>query len=349
MRHLPGADPAVDVLIGCIDALAIGTSPLIVGEPSGRIARAVAALPPDPASRAQVDRQPKPATWLRRAGGPVPARPWPAPGPFTAALIRLPKSKDELTFLLDAAASVLADSGPLFVFGANDEGIRSAAPVLAGYADNIETLTARSHCRVIAGLRRPAIAGLIGSLEGWRQSRDIDIGRGARPWISYPGLFARGRLDDGTRLLIEHLPPLSAGARVLDYACGTGVIAAAVLERHPDASVAALDVDTLALEATRANAPAARAMSGSSISDTGDAIYDAILSNPPIHDGVGEDHGVLDALIRTAPQHLAPRGVFQIVVQSRVRLEKPLAMAFGAIEIVARDGRFCIWRCHKRT
>ena len=55
--------------------------------------------------------------------------------------------------------------------------------------------------------------------------------------MTYPGLFAGGGLDVMTRALLEALPPLpSAKARVLDFACGSGAIAAVISRKSAEKS-----------------------------------------------------------------------------------------------------------------
>jgi 16S rRNA (guanine1207-N2)-methyltransferase len=83
---------------------------------------------------------------------------------------------------------------------------------------------------------------------------------------------------------------------------------------------------------------------GATLADAGHARYDAILSNPPLHKGVAEDHALLEQLIAEAPGHLAPHGVLQIVVQRRVPLDRLLAARFANVAVPVENGRFRVWR-----
>ena len=159
-------------------------------------------------------------------------------------------------------------------------------------------------------------------------------------------MFAAKRIDEGTALLIGVLPPLRTDARVLDYGCGSGVIGASAAAHAPAIALDLLDSDSVALEAARENVPGARLLLGASLADAGGVRYDAILSNPPLHTGVAEDHALLQQLIAQAPAHLAPRGVLQIVVQRRVPLERLLAAHFSTVAIAAETGRFRVWRAN---
>jgi 16S rRNA (guanine1207-N2)-methyltransferase len=156
-------------------------------------------------------------------------------------------------------------------------------------------------------------------------------------------MFAAGRLDEGTALLLSALPPLPVDARVLDYGCGSGEIAAAVLALQPRLTVDALDNDAVALEAARENVPAARLVLASRIGDVRRTDYHAIFSNPPLHQGIAEDHAMLDRLVADAPSHLLSGGLLQMVVQRRVPLERTLAKHFARVEVVAQNGRYRVW------
>ena len=181
------------------------------------------------------------------AASPAAARPqpWPPAGPFDVALLRLPKAKDEQEMAAHACLSVLAPGGRLIVYGGNDEGIRSAARH-AGAAVRRGRDAGNARPRPRAGGAPAggpfAAARLAGGMaHGRRRSRSPAA---ARDWVCYPGIFAAGRIDEGTALLIGALPPLRAGARVLDYGCGSGVIGAARGRAAPGIALELLDNDS---------------------------------------------------------------------------------------------------------
>ena len=63
--------------------------------------------------------------------------------------------------------------------------------------------------------------------------------------------------------------------------------------------------------------------------------YAAILSNPPLHQGIAEDHGLLRQLIAEAPRLLTPSGVLLMVVQRRIPLDELLAGQFAEVTVAA--------------
>jgi 16S rRNA (guanine1207-N2)-methyltransferase len=289
------------------------------------------------------------AVWNRRVGGAHAASPWPSVAPCDVALLRLPKAKDEQEMAAHACLGALADGARLIVYGGNDEGIRSAASMLEALCGSVDTLATRGHGRVLA-VRRPNDAfALRTPLIKWRRVAPITIGATSRDWVSYPGIFADGRIDEGTALLLAHLPPLPAGARVLDYGCGSGIIGAVAMAQQPNLALDFIDSDTVALEAARENVPGARIIAGTRLGDTGKVTYAAILSNPPLHEGIAEDHAHLARLVADAPSRLVPGGVLQMVVQRRVPLDRMLADRFASAAVIAETGRYRVWRAVSRS
>jgi 16S rRNA (guanine1207-N2)-methyltransferase len=333
------ADAPTSVVLDCLEAIAAGPTPLIVDETSGQLAEALRAAGATP------------QVWQRFAEGSATGEAWPASTACSSAFVRLGKDRRALAMALDAAASVVAPGGAIVLFGANAEGVKSAAKSLDVVAQDVLTVDTKRHSRVLAGRRRAEIEGLRGTLAAWREVGRLELNGHARPWVCYPGVFAGGALDAGTALLLDHLPELSVhrqGTTVLDLACGTGVIGAVVRERYAGISVDFIDADAVAVTAARENVAGATVICGDGLAAAPRARYDAILSNPPIHDGIEESLGFLERLIREAPAHLAVGGVLQVVIPSRIRAAaRWFEGAFGECSVVASDRRYQIIRAIK--
>ena len=185
-------------------------------------------------------------------------------------------------------------------------------------------------------------------LLNWHDSFPLELGGRSREWVSFPGVFAHGHLDPGTALVVDALPTLRPGARVLDFGCGSGIIGAAVLIREPGAEVDLLDNAILSLVAAWENVPGGRPYLGTEIAATERGPYDLIVSNPPFHEGKSEDLGVIGELIADAPGHLAKRGSLLLVAQRRLPVQRPLEAAFRRVEIVAEDATYRVWQAFRR-
>lgn len=284
------------------------------------------------------------SAWNRRAWGGLPAAPWPPPGPFGSAALRLPRSRDETRMALHAAASVLGRGGSVLVYGANDEGIRPAEILLGEVFSGAGTVAVGGRCRLLRGWRGDDPPGLRGDLESWREVTVLEYPGLPRTWVSYPGVFSHGELDQGTRLLLDVLPPVPAGARVLDYGCGSGVVGAVAMARGEGVAVEMLDVDTVALAATRENVPGAGVIPGDGLGSlAGRGVFDAIVSNPPFHRGKAEDIGMVTAFIREAPRLLGPLGLLAFVCQRRLSVEGTLRGSFATVAVLGEDEAFRVW------
>ena len=330
------ADAPTSVVIDGLEVLAAGAAPLVVDEVSGQLAAALRAAGSTP------------HVWRRFAEGGQAGEAWPTTDACSSAFVRLGKDRRALAMALDAAASVVAPGGTIFLFGANAEGVKSAAKALDVVAEGVVTVDTRRHSRVLSGTRRREIPGFRGTLAAWREVGEVELNGQARPWVSYPGVFAGGGLDPGTALLLDHLPEVGSrrqAAAVLDLACGTGIIGAVARERYSGASVDLVDADAVAVAAARENVAGATVICGDGLAAAPRARYDAILSNPPIHDGIDESLAFLERLIREAPGHLPVGGVLQVVIPSRIRAAAEwCAAAFAETSVVAQDRRYQVIR-----
>ena len=302
-----------------------------------------------------LENLPEVATSVREAGGQVRswhrlaregtrASAWPPAGPFDAATLRLPKAKEELDMALHAAASVLKGGAPLWVYGANDEGAGSAGRIIESLMDPARTVASGGRCRVLEAVWPTDAPNPRGTLEEWRQSTSLEFPDGPREWISYPGVFAAGRLDAGTRALLNAVGKVPlAGRRVLDFACGSGLIGAFLSALEPTARVDFLDVDTVALAAARENVPGARVIPSDGFGALTDERYDLIVSNPPYHEGKAQTGRVVEHLVRGVPDHLEAGGSLAFVTQRRLPLPASLDSTFKTIEVLLDAGLHRVW------
>jgi 16S rRNA G1207 methylase RsmC len=132
--------------------------------------------------------------------------------------------------------------------------------------------------------------------------------------VTGAGVFAQGRLDQGTAVLFRATEPPSEGSSFLDLGCGYGVVATALALARPDAAVWAVDVNRRALLLATENAVVAgvedrvHAVEPDGVPDG--LAFDEIWSNPPIRIGKEALHALL---LRWLPR-LRPGGRAVLVV-----------------------------------
>jgi len=284
--------------------------------------------------------------WRRMATRSTEASAWPDATGCGAAIVRLPKGKEALSLSLDAVASAVVPGAPVFVYGANDEGIRPAGKRMKPLFTDVQTIDTRRHCRVFQGIRPENPEGLKGSLAAHKRTETVELDGETFDYIVYPGVFAKGTLDPGSAALLRTIGELPDNARVLDFASGAGMLSMVLARRHPDASFQLIDADAVAVAAARENVPGALVLNGDSWGRLPSyRRYDAIVSNPPIHTGKGRDYTVLTRLVEGAPARLLPKGALWLVVQRQVPVQPMLEESFDDVSIAWEDNRFRVWRC----
>lgn len=107
-----------------------------------------------------------------------------------------------------------------------------------------------------------------------------------REFLSRPGLFAYGRLDDGTRALLDVLE-VRESERILEIGCGCGVAGIiAALRSGPSCHLTMIDSNARAFAVARANlerhqVPNAKVMVSVDAAELAAREFDLVLANPP--------------------------------------------------------------------
>lgn len=131
------------------------------------------------------------------------------------------------------------------------------------------------------------------------------------------GVFSPDRVDAGTRILLDSVPPPPRRGNLLDLGCGYGPIALTLASRAPEAAVYGVDVNQRALELARRNARSAgldNVRFGLPEEIDPGASFAAIWSNPPIRIGKKALHELLETWL----PRLEPGGRAHLVVQKHL-------------------------------
>ena len=158
------------------------------------------------------------------------------------------------------------------------------------------------------------------------------------------GVFSRGEVDTGTRLLLEALPEEMHG-EILDLGCGWGVIGISIARKWPGTQVTMADVNTRALDLSRKNAERNRAEVICAESDGMEALadrnFDAVVTNPPIRAG----KQVIYKMFADAAQRLKPDGALYLVIRKQQGAEsciRYLETIYAKVEKLDKSGGFWV-------
>lgn len=282
--------------------------------------------------------------WLEDSGAQVSfervAQADPATG---AALLFLPREKSRLELLLHGLSASMPANARLWVSGENRAGIKSCPRHLQRFFGAVEKRDSARHCTLFHAAQpfhdRPF------DLDDYEASWTLAAGGRRLEIKSFPGVFTHGRLDPGSALLLQVLEELKPVGRVLDFACGAGVIGLSLLAAGRPLDLTLLDVYSLALEASRrslaANGLQATVLASDGLRDLSGR-FDWIVSNPPFHRGVGTDLDVAADFFAAAETFLSQSGTMLIVCNRHLPYFRGLQEHFRQVEECAGNREFRI-------
>lgn len=281
--------------------------------------------------------------FLQQAGADIEFSAFPTPinGAYQWVILNLPRQKALLHMILDMATSLLSDDGVLWLAGENKAGIKSADKLLKKYFGQIRKLDNARHCSLYEASNLLEKAPL--SISNYQQQWHLNCQNSQLIVSSYPGVFAHGRLDGGSELLLQALDELPLHGEVLDFGCGAGVIGACIASNHPNTNVTLLDSNALALKATREtlliNHLSATVLASDGLSEV-QGTYDFIISNPPIHTGVKTDNFLSQGLLTRVNEHINPGGMLLLVANRHLPYEKWLSERFSRCQELSANAQF---------
>lgn len=261
-------------------------------------------------------------------------------------LLRLPKSLDALDEIAGTIATHADPQVTVFAGGMQKHMAVAMNGVLGRHFDRVDVGLGRQKARVITarGPHRGAGASPV-----WPQrQRHPDVAPGV--WVcAHGGAFAGTRIDIGTRFLLSHLDEAApAAGSIVDLACGTGVLAAALALRRPDVRVIASDQSAAAAISARATAEANGVSDRVEVrrEDAGEGIQDAwadlVVLNPPFHNGAALDLRIGRMLVAAAARILRPGGELWTVYNSHLDYRATLSRVVGPTRQVDRNRKFTI-------
>lgn len=176
------------------------------------------------------------------------------------------------------------------------------------------------------------------------------------PLSNHANLFSRDHLDLGARFFLEQLAEVPAAEKVMDLACGNGVLGIKYQQLHPAATIQFLDESYMAIASSQENY--ANAFTGKSsqavfrsedgLKQTADDSVELILCNPPFHQQhvIGEQ--IAMDLFHDSKRCLEVGGELWVVANRHLAYQEKLQRLFGNCRVVATNKKFVVLRVVKR-
>ncbi|HLI05822.1 MAG TPA: methyltransferase [Ktedonobacteraceae bacterium] len=232
---------------------------------------------------------------------------------------------------LQLAAYALKQTGTLYVTGAKERGILSTKKRMEELFGNVETLAIHKGQRVLAARKgnQTAVIPLMNLLDA-------------------PSVFATGKLDEGTRLLLDALEVRKTDD-ALDLGSGAGYLGLRIARLATKGSVTMVDASLVAVALARrlseqSGLSNVRVLPGDGAQAVLAQRFDLVVTNPPFHLGGLQTSAIAHRFIREAAHVLRPRGRFYLVANRFLKYEPTLQAHFHAIEEVGGNTRYKVLR-----
>lgn len=274
-------------------------------------------------------------------------------GHVSLALIRMPTDRVSTQLLIEEAFRALAVGGRCLLAGANDEGAKPAARLLAASFGNVQVETQRAGHRLLAAVKQSAEPAASWESSPWLNPQhrqriegpvDPATGQALTVWTR-PGVFSWEHADEATTLLADCLD-VQPGETVLDLGCGSGALGVLAARRNAGAPVLLLDADSEALRCARWTAHSAGVLApqgavelrASDVAAAAMQPVHVVITNPPFHVGKATNLQLPQAFIDEAHAQLLPGGRLLLVANRTLPYERLMAERFGNLRTL-HDGR----------
>jgi 16S rRNA (guanine1207-N2)-methyltransferase len=252
-------------------------------------------------------------------------------GPYTAAVVCLPRAKAQARALVAMAAALVVPGGPVAVDGQKTDGIDALLKEVRGRMVVSEAL-AKAHGKLAVLTAGPG-------LEDW-----ADVPVDVAGFRTVAGVFSADGIDRGSALLAAALPPEMKG-RVADLGAGWGYLAQAVLSRAGVKECHLVEAEADALDCARMNLTDERAVFHWADATTVKLPrLDHVVMNPPFHQGRDADPGLGIAFIGAAARMLSPPGVLWLVANRHLPYDRVLTTLFREVQDIGGDAAFRVIR-----
>ena len=262
-------------------------------------------------------------------------------------------------YALEIAAYALKPGGWLYVQVAKDRGVLSLAKRMQALFGNVETLEIHKGDRVVRSTVGAQFIAPNSSdeLQG-AIILDNQLANALRASAAHSGklqgsnraptLFAEGKLDEGTRLLLESLEVRVTDV-ALDMGCGAGFIGCHMARLATKGQVTMVDASLVAVEEARRRVEQsgltnAQVLSSDGAQAVSSQRFDLVVTNPPFHIGGIQTTEIGERFIREAAQVLRPRGRFYLVANRFLKYEPTMRECFKVVEEVGGNTRFKVLR-----
>ncbi|AGT08227.1 class I SAM-dependent methyltransferase [Paracoccus aminophilus] len=257
-----------------------------------------------------------------------------AEGEFAEAVVFIPRARALARARIADAAARLPAGAPLWIDGQKTDGIDSVLREIRSLVP-VDEVHSRAHGKIFR-LTQP-------EAQWWPEDWHARETVAAPGMITVPGVFSADAPDPASAALAAHLPE-KLPTRIVDLGAGWGWLSAQILT-HPGVEVLHLvEADAAALACAQRNVtdPRARFHWADALHFSLPEPVNAVIMNPPFHDGRAADPALGVGFIQAAARLLTGAGRLWMVANRHLPYETALRASFADVSELGGDNRFKI-------
>lgn len=256
---------------------------------------------------------------------------------------RISKEKAVVHHVINSALQRLRPGGELWLAGGKNEGIKTYLEKALRRAGGTVQIERHGNVWVGVVVRGAELAEPIDD-QRYDELREIKFTDDACVW-SKPGIYGWQKIDTGSALLAEQFDTIfpQPPRTVLDLGCGYGYLSLCAAGLWPTTKIVATDNNVAATQACEKNLSLWCDRAEIVLANCGDGIdarFDAVLCNPPFHQGFDVDGDLTARFLQSAHAHLLPTGRAVFVVNQFIPLERKAEALFRRVTEVCRAQGF---------
>ena len=273
-------------------------------------------------------------------------------GNFDLVVIKLPKTLALLEYQLTTLRPLLNGNTRIVASGMVKHWQTAYQKLFEGIIGPSHTSLARKKARLLL-VDRLDSEGLLSDSPYPSQYLCKETGL---KFTEHAGVFCRGRLDIGTRFMLQQFTQLPAAKNIVDLGCGNGVLGIMAQRHLPDSQLVFIDESYMAVDSAQASYVQNNGAVDNDTPDKAQFIVsdclvqareaipdiDLVLCNPPFHQQQAVGDHVAWQMLKQSFQALRRGGAIWVVGNRHMNYHSKLKKLFGNCRTVAANKKFVV-------
>jgi 23S rRNA (guanine1835-N2)-methyltransferase len=265
-------------------------------------------------------------------------------GNFELVLIKVPKNLALLEYQLIQLKPHLSSSAVILLAGVVKTVPATIWKMLEKIIGPTETSKAQKKARIISVKPDHDLLRVSSSYPASWKLEDSEF-----TLLNHANTFSRDRLDNGTRLMLQHLPATEGAIDIVDLGCGNGVLGMMAAYQNPASNISFIDESYMAIASARHNMLQLSEREGrvdffntDGLKQFADNCCDLVLCNPPFHQQQAQLDTVALSMFAESDRVLREGGALWVIGNRHLQYHNKLKSWFKQVELVASDRKFVL-------